>query len=255
MTPVQRHRRTHAHDSRGRWFLAALVVVLVVVGTGLWRHQRARAPVTDPPMTGELHVPSVYWPEGRGTGRWDKDPWVITLRHAQVLRAAANNQGDYSSELMADAFSVEFLRRDARDTAESADPAYYMPGPSPFAVLDVRSDADTAHVRVCSAWSWDTTEAEYVSQLDEFRSGSGSDVTWELERRPDGTRRVVDVTFTGDVHDRCPIAGAVVGYFDPAPPYGEPLDAVLGPDGRVVEPRSVQERLLDGFARLLEEEP
>ncbi len=244
-----------AHDSRAVWLLAALVVVLVVVGTGLWRHQRARAPVTDPPINGELHVPSVHWPEGRGTGRWDKDPWVIALRHALVLRAAANNQGDYSSELLTETFTFDFLRSDAQATAESADPAYYMPGPRPFVVLDLQSDADTARVRVCSAWSWRATEPESVPQVDEFRSGSGSDVTWELERRADGTRRVLDVTYTGDMHDRCPIAGAVVGYFDPAPPYGEPLDAVLGPDGRVVEPRSVRERLLDGFARLLEEEP
>lgn len=205
-----------------------LVVGVLLVATCLWQRHQTRSPVTDRARPG---VPAVHWPDGRGTGRWDDDVWIQTLREAMTLAAVAVNARDFSDPALRDIMSDEVLESYVWSARVMA-PADYHPGPQPFVVLDLESSAASAVVSACHAGRWSIADPDYVPTPESFMTGRGYRHVWELALRADGTRYVTSLTRVGPPGDLCPNAGTVVGYFDPPPPYGEFRDVVIGPDGR-----------------------
>ncbi|MET0432561.1 MAG: hypothetical protein ABW025_00225 [Cellulomonas sp.] len=194
----------------------------------------------------EVGLPAVTWPEGRGTGRWDTNSWVRTLRDAMARLDAAINTGDFSGPELSDLFPPGLLARFAQEAANMSPDDSYAPGPTPFAVLDVTESEDAAVVAMCETTVWQVRRASDVRSPDSLAAGRGEKVAWELAQRSDGTRHVTGIVVSDYPAPLCPTAGAVVGYFDPAPPYGEWRREVIGTDGRIVQP-------LDPFGRPREE--
>jgi hypothetical protein len=214
--------------------VVVLVVVALLVGNHLWQRHQARLPVTDAARPG---VPAVHWPNGHGTGRWDRDPWVETLREAMTLVAAASNSADFTNPALRNIVSEDYLEAQVLDTMRMY--SSYLPGPWPFAVVDVEASETSATVRACERGHWLINTPGYVPTADMVATGPSYRVAWELAMRADGSRYVESFKRVEPPHDMCPAEGIVVGYFDPAPPYGQPRGPVVGPDGRVRDPASV----------------
>jgi hypothetical protein len=210
--------------------VAVVVVVALLVGNQLWQRHQARLPVTDPARPG---VPAVHWPNGHGTGRWDRDPWVETLREAMTLVAAAINSADFTDPALRNIVSEDYLEAHVRHTTTLD--SSYLPGPWPFAVLDVESSETSATVRACERGHWLINTPDYVPTPDMVTTGPSHRVAWELAMRADGSRYVESFSRVERPYHRCPAEGIVVGYFDPPPPYRQPRGPVIGPDGQVRE--------------------
>ncbi|NHT18838.1 hypothetical protein [Cellulomonas sp. IC4_254] len=223
--PVLRRTRT-------RVVAAVVTVALLLVGQHLWQQHQARQPVTDPARAG---VPAVHWPNGHGTGRWDHDPWVQTLREALTLLAVAANTGDFTDPALRTIVSQDYLESYAQSRAELRSTTY-QPGPWPFAVRDLETTETSATVHTCRTGHWTISDPGYVPTPEAVTTGRGHRVVWELAMRPDGSRYVTSATNVPRPYDLCPAPGIVVGYFDPPPPYGQQRGPVIGPDGQVRQP-------------------
>lgn len=223
---VARRQRTWA-------FLAVVVVVVALVCAALAR-VRDPLPITDSARAGAPSVPAVHWPEGHGAGRWDGDPWVRALRESLTLLEVARNLGDYTGADLHAAFSTDILSSHAQTTADLIGYRQYAPGPVPFVVLELQASSASARISGCQTKTWAVAADSLVPSADEAASGFGDLITWHLALGADGVQRVVGIDRSGG-YGHCRVDGAAVGYFEPAPPYGQPLESVTGPDGLTVE--------------------
>lgn len=222
------------------WVITTFVAMLVAAGVVAVSRPQSPVPVTDPARASAPRVPAVHWPTGHGAGRWDDDPWVRGLRESLALLAVARSTGDYTGADLRAAFALDVLRSHAHTTANLVASRAYDPGPVPFVVLDVEKTGNATRVTGCRATVWASVAHEVVPSIEVATSGFGEPVTWELVEQHEDSHQVVSITRSAQ-HEPCRLRGAPVGYFEPAPPYGQLLTQVIGPDGSVVDRQGVHD--------------
>ncbi len=224
----------------GRAMAGLLGACLVLAGC---TQEVVADPVTDPGFVlGQSRAPAVHWPEGKPEDDVeDVDAsWVATLREWDLLVNASVVVGDFSDARLNEldqwpvtaAYSGALLIRLAQAVYyQSVGRAQYPGGPTPMIVEEVEHVDGEVLVTVCSASRWYGFRT--VPDLEGMWREKGSRTTFALVEQ-DGTQVVLNREVSDD---KCSLKSARVGFFDPAPAYGQaPSGPIFGREGQVIDP-------------------
>ncbi|WP_448060969.1 hypothetical protein [Cellulomonas hominis] len=193
----------------------------------------------------------MVWPNGEpDDGKWANDPWVEATRTFLRAYAGAYYLNDFTLtrfhgtgiDYDLDAFAADRsnvalgtwtagARDGTRVVLDTPDPLEYHPGPKPFYVLGIdtyktASGQERATVYGCGIEGWWVTDPQDLPH----DAAEQEPTIWTYDlRRVNGTQIQVSPGGSSTHHDGknaaelCDMSRIRLGFFDPPPPYGEPV--------------------------------
>jgi len=166
-----------------------------------------------PTDDGPAPMPTTVWTSAAPEGPLEGDPWVETVRASLEAQAIAVNRNDFSLASLTETTSYDLRSRlysAARDQVTSSGSTEILPGPLPFAPVEVTGVPEdaTASVRGCVAEQW-ASEGGTPPAVPGARG-----IEYRLAQE-DGSRTVTSTVNVPDLD--CSTVDPPVALFDPAP--------------------------------------
>jgi hypothetical protein len=180
---------------------AALTVIALGSLTACTPSEEAPAP-----------LPSAVWASSAPEGPLEGDPWVVAVRASLEAQAVAVNRNDFSLPSLTETTSYDLRSRlygAARDQLANG-ATDVLPGPLPFAPIEVDGDpdAEAASVRGCVAETWASDEGTPPA------TPGARGIEYRMQQADGG--RIVSATLNLPDLD-CSDVDLPIAMFDPAP--------------------------------------
>lgn len=169
----------------------------------------ACTPMDDEPVP----APTVVWASAAPQGPLEADPWVVAVRASLEAQAIAMNRNDFSLSELTTTTGYDLRSRlygAARDRVTNSGGTEILPGPLPFAPVEVTGgpDEENTSVRGCVAERW-ASEAGTAPAAPGARG-----IEYRLEQ-VDGARIVTSTVNLPELD--CSNVELAVALFDPLP--------------------------------------
>lgn len=158
-------------------------------------------------------VPTTVWTAAAPEGPLEADPWVVAVRASLEAQAIAMNRNDFSLSELTATTGYDLRSRlygAARDRVTNSGGTEILPGPLPFAPVEVTGgpDEETASVRGCVAERWASDAGTAPA------SPGARGIEYRLEQE-DGARIVTSTVNLPELD--CSNVELAVALFDPVP--------------------------------------